>query len=240
MTTQSGRPDVERFQPVTEDQLAEQLAYYASRAGEYDDWWLRRGTFDQGEAANAQWLREAGQVRSDLASIDLGDDVLELAPGTGTWSIHLAPRVRSLLLVDGSAEMLAHNPVAGRDNVRTVIADLFTWDTDELFDSIVFTFWISHVPRERLDAFFQSLAGWLRTGGRVFFVDDRPLAKAEPHVQGSAGQTMVRRLNNGESATIVKNFYLADELISAADAAGIDLDVRETETYFQYATGRKR
>ena len=47
MTTQPGRSAEEEFQPVTEEQLAEQLAYYSSRAGEYDDWWLRRGTFDK-------------------------------------------------------------------------------------------------------------------------------------------------------------------------------------------------
>ncbi|WP_051741739.1 class I SAM-dependent methyltransferase [Streptomyces xylophagus] len=62
-----------------------------------------------------------------LYAIDLGDDVLELAPGTGTWSAPLAPRTRNLLLVDGSAEILAHNPVAKEEKVRTEIADLFTW-----------------------------------------------------------------------------------------------------------------
>jgi cyclopropane fatty-acyl-phospholipid synthase-like methyltransferase len=240
MTTHPDRPDAEQFHPVTEDQLAEQLAYYSSRAGEYDDWWLRRGAFDQGAAANERWLREADQVRTVLESLDLGQDVLELAPGTGTWSVRLAPRVSSLLLVDGSAQMLAHNPVAGQGNVRTVIADLFVWDTDQRFDTVVFTFWISHVPRERLEGFFRSVSGWLRAGGRVFFVDDVPAAKDEPHVAGSAGQTMVRRLDSGRSATIVKNFYRREELVSAADAAGIELDVQETETHFQYATGLKR
>ncbi|WP_158711533.1 hypothetical protein [Streptomyces xylophagus] len=34
--------------------------------------------------------------------------------------------------------------------------------------------------------------------------------------------------------------FFVDELVSAADAAGIDLEVRESETYFQYGTGRRR
>ena len=79
MTTQPGRSAEEEFQPVTEEQLAEQLAYYSSRAGEYDDWWLRRGSFDKGEAANEVWFREAELVRSVLHSVELGDHVLELA-----------------------------------------------------------------------------------------------------------------------------------------------------------------
>lgn len=242
MTAHSDQSGTEELKPVSEEQLAQQLAYYSSRAEEYDDWWLRRGSFDRGDSANEQWFREAGLVRSALDSTDLGGDVLELAPGTGTWSIHLAPRARQLLLVDGSAEMLARNPVAGLENVRTEIADLFTWETAQRFDAIVFTFWISHVPRERLTSFFASVGTWLRTGGSVFFVDDMPVAATEPHVAAAAAteQTMVRRLNSGASATIVKNFYSADELGAAATAAGIELEVRDSGTLFQYGIGRKR
>ncbi len=133
---------------VSEEQLAEQLDYYSRRAPEYDDWWLRRGAFDKGETENAAWFAEAGLALSALQTTDLGSEVLELAPGTGTWSVHLAPRAARLTLVDGSAEMLAHNPVAGLPHVRTEIADLFTWDTGSRYDSVVFTFWVSHVPRD--------------------------------------------------------------------------------------------
>lgn len=31
-----------------EQLLAEQARYYRERAGEYDDWWFRRGRYDQG------------------------------------------------------------------------------------------------------------------------------------------------------------------------------------------------
>ncbi|MEU4162110.1 class I SAM-dependent methyltransferase [Actinoplanes sp. NPDC026670] len=225
--------------PITEGDLAEQLAYYSQRAPHYDDWWLRRGVFDKGDAANSVWFREAGVALAALEAADLGADVLELAPGTGTWSVHLAPRAATLTLVDGSAEMLAHNPVTASPQVRTQIADLFTWDTEERFDSVVFTFWISHVPRERLASFFTRVASWLRPGGTVFFVDDAPVSSSEPHVAATAGQKMVRLLNDGTRATIVKNFYTADELVDAAVRAGITLQVQETGTLFQYGLGRK-
>ncbi|WP_070320029.1 class I SAM-dependent methyltransferase [Cellulomonas iranensis] len=225
---------------MTDEQIAEQIAYYSSRAPEYEDWWHRRGVFDKGPEVNARWEAEAAQALAALTSLDLGSDALEVAPGTGTWTVHVAPRVARLTLVDGSQAMLDLNPVAAREDVRTVVADIFAWDTEERFDSVVFTFWISHVPRERLDAFFAGVARWLRPGGRVFFVDDAPVAATESHVAGTAGQTMVRRLQDGREATIVKNFYRPDELRAAADAAGIDLDVRSTPTYFQYATGVRR
>ncbi|MFI1993422.1 class I SAM-dependent methyltransferase [Actinoplanes sp. NPDC020271] len=225
---------------VSDEQLAAQLDYYSRRAPEYDDWWLRRGAFDKGEAENTAWFAEAGLARTALQDAELGSDVLELAPGTGNWSVHLAPRAARLTLVDGSAEMLARNPVAGLPHVRTEIADLFTWDTDSRYDSVVFTFWVSHVPRERLRPFFVKVSSWLRPGGTVFFVDDSPASVAEPHVTAAAGQTMRRRLSNGDGATIVKNFYTAGELIDAAGRAGLDVQIGDTGRFFQFGLGHKR
>jgi len=33
--------------------LAEQIAYYRDRAGEYDQWWFREGRYDRGPELNA-------------------------------------------------------------------------------------------------------------------------------------------------------------------------------------------
>ncbi len=51
---------------------------------------------------------------------------------------------------------------------------------------------------------------------------------------------MVRRLSNGEGATIVKNFYTAGELIDAAGRAGIDVEIGDTGRFFQFGLGEKR
>lgn len=85
-------------------------------------------------------------------------------------------------------------------------ADLFAWTPVRKFDSVVFTFWISHVPEERLDGSFRLVSTLLNENGRVFFVDDLQKATGAPHVGSARGQTMVRRLSNGRTATIVKNF----------------------------------
>jgi SAM-dependent methyltransferase len=230
---------------ITATQLAGQLAYYTARAPEYDDWWYRRGPFDRGPADNEVWFRDGRTALAALEALDLGDKALELAPGTGLWTVHLAPRVRSLTLVDGSPAMLAHNPAAPAAHVRVHIADLFTWDTDERYDAVVFTFWISHVPRERLDGFFAGLGRWLRPGGVLFFIDNLRTGRPDPHVERepgaeAAGQTTVRRLYDGSEATVVKNYYDAGTLRRSAAAAGIDLDIHTTSRYFQYGTGRRR
>lgn len=225
---------------VSDEQLQEQLQYYSDRAPEYDDWWQRKGSFDQGDGSNSAWFRDVEVALGVLDRTDLGRSCIELAPGTGIWSVKLAPRVAELTLVDGSKEMLERNPVTREPHVHVEIADLFALRPVRKFDSVVFTFWISHVPEERLDEFFQLVSALLNDNGRVFFVDDLPKATSAPHVEAAQGQTMVRRLNNGRTTTIVKNFYSDARLLAAADGAGVDLEVMRTDEYFLIGRGVKR
>ena len=48
--------------------LADQIAYYRARAGEYDEWWFRAGRYDRGADFNAQWHAETAAVEAALAS----------------------------------------------------------------------------------------------------------------------------------------------------------------------------
>jgi SAM-dependent methyltransferase len=178
-------------------------------------------------------------VAAALDTLDVHGDVLELAPGTGQWSRRLLPRCASLTLVDGSPAMLAHNPTAADPRTRTVVADLFEWTTDERYDVVAFGFWLSHVPEPRLNGFLRRVAGWLRPGGRVFYVDSRPDAsRVSPALVSTDGDLHTRRLADGREFTIVKVFRTREELAAGFAQAGLRAEVRETPTLFQYATGR--
>jgi demethylmenaquinone methyltransferase/2-methoxy-6-polyprenyl-1,4-benzoquinol methylase len=228
------------YESVTDQQLQDQLDYYRERAPEYDDWWYRRGRFNHGDEANQIWFDEISMVKNAFKAEHFHGDFLELAAGTGTWSCFFLKEARTLTVVDGSVEMLSHNPVVAESNVRTIIADLFSWSPDQLYDSVVFTFWISHLPRERLEGFFTMVSRCLKPGGKIFFIDDREAAGThESHVVKTSGQTMVRKLNNGDQASIVKNFFADKDIEQVAAVVGIELHVHCTPTYFQYGVGSK-
>jgi demethylmenaquinone methyltransferase/2-methoxy-6-polyprenyl-1,4-benzoquinol methylase len=227
-------------------QLEEQIQYYRARAGEYDDWFFRRGRFDRGADATRQWFAEVDEVRGVLDGIPLdGADVLELAPGTGLWTERLCTRASSVLAVDASPEMVELNGSrlgAEAAKVTYVIADLFVYEPPRSFDAVVFAFWISHVPEQRLAAFARMVAAACRPGGWVFFVDNlrEPTSTASDHRLPEPGDSLARRqLDDGREFTVVKNFWSTDRLESMFADAGVSLQVRQTATYLQYGVGRR-
>jgi SAM-dependent methyltransferase len=224
--------------------LSEQLDYYRARAGEYDRWWNREGRFDRGQAANARWFAEAASLEGVLERFDPRGDVLELACGTGLWTRHLARYASTLTAVDGSEEVLAINRArAGSDSsVRYIQADLFDWTPLGSYDACVFSFWLSHVPQQRFAAFWEMVAGALRPGGRVLFIDsartDRSTA-ADHRLPVDDEATMTRRLDDGREFQIVKRFYDPRALESELAAIGFDVQVATTGEFFLYGMGVK-
>jgi len=135
------------------DLLREQIEYYRARADEYDEWWLRRGRYDRGAQDNARWFAEAAQVRAALDDWRPRGNVLELACGTGIWTQELARYAERLTLVDSSPEVLAINASrVQQPNVQRIEADLFEWRPTEQYDTVFFSFWLSHVPHARFAA----------------------------------------------------------------------------------------
>jgi len=97
----------------------------------------------------------------DLAFLDVEGDVLELAYGTGEWTIRLAEVATSVVGVDAAPEMrelaLAKLQDAGKSNVELWVDDLFSWQPDQDYDVVFFAFWLSHVPESHTDRFWRSV-----------------------------------------------------------------------------------
>jgi len=224
------------------DVIQQQIEYYQARAEEYDEWWYRKGRYDRGEDVNQQWFIEGQQVRDTLHQISSVNHILELAPGTGIWTEELIKLGNRITAVDASAEMIAINKAKVQSEKVTYIqADLFEWETTEQFDMVFFSFWLSHVPPERLDTFLQKVSKMMKPNAHFFMLDSRRVheSTAVNHQIPDEGTTLERRLNDGRKFEIVKIFYESTALQTALSSADIKSVVHFTDTFFIYAHGQK-
>ncbi len=221
-----------------ESLLAEQASYYRARAGEYDDWWLRRGRYDHGPEANARWFADVSAVQEALEHFKPAGDVLELACGTGLWTERLQAHARTLTAIDAAPEVLAlARARVDRPGVRYLQEDLFAWEPDRHYDVCFFSFWLSHVPEERFAAFWENVKQAVQPRGRVFFLDSlrSDLASAVDHrLPGEDQETMLRRLADGREYHIVKRFYEPSALQLRLAELGWSAAVRGTSEFFLY------
>lgn len=228
--------------------LAEQLAYYRARAREYDKWFRREGLHDLGEERNARWRLELNRVFSALDAFAPRGDVLELAYGTGEWTIRLAESATNVVGVDAAPEMrelaLAKLQDAGKSNVELRVDDLFSWQPDQDYDVVFFAFWLSHVPESHTDRFWRSVHDALRPGGRFFLVDAARAVPERNVIHGSQlpdreSATELRRLEDGRAFRIIKRSFDPDRLARDLREHGFDASFVETGEFFVYGLGRR-
>jgi demethylmenaquinone methyltransferase/2-methoxy-6-polyprenyl-1,4-benzoquinol methylase len=214
------------------------LAYYEARAPEYDDWYLRRGRYARGPVHDAAWNAELDLAGQWLDGLPIAGEIVELAAGTGWWSPLLGSK-GELSIYDGNPAPLdiAHERlVAHKLRAHIHVRDAWT-PADRQVDAVFTGFWLSHVPRERLDAFLAVVAGWLKPGGTYAFIDSRPdpQSSASDH-PAPADDLSVRRLEDGREFTIVKVYWEPGELQAALARAGF-VDARVTTTGRFFLTG---
>ena len=131
--------------------LAEQVAYYRKRAGEYDEWWFRTGRYDHGAELNAAWVADVARGRdrrSCAISIARGRRARSNSRAAPACSLVGSRRGSDALrAVDASPEVQAINRArVAADNVDYATADLFAWQPSERYDFVFMSFWLSHVP----------------------------------------------------------------------------------------------
>jgi len=209
--------------PVTESDLDAGLrAYYAARAGEYDDRYLRRGRFSHGAIDDMAWQMDLDTATLWLDGLPLGGEIVELAAGTGWWSPLLAGKGElwcydavEAPLERARSRLLAHG-LRAHLHVRDAWAE-----PDRAVDALFCGFWLSHVPRARLGEFLALARRWLKPGGRFAFIDSR-----RDRSSGAAGnswdpvsETATRRLDDGREFRVPKVHYEPAELEAALLAA---------------------
>ena len=200
---------------VTDELLADQVAYYRQRAGEYDV-----TAYDDVAAAR-------GRITRLVTEMQPTGRVLEIACGTGLWTQALARFADMVTAIDAAPEavVIARDRV-GSDKVRFEVADVFCWATEERFDVIFFSAWLSHVPTSRFEQFWQLLRRLLANDGRVLFIDEHvDVRDKEAYVPGR-GEVVERQLHDGRQFRIVKNFVDPYRLEHQLREMGWDCEIR--------------
>jgi SAM-dependent methyltransferase len=210
-----------------ESLLQEQIAYYRARAGEYDDFWFRRGQHALPDDLKAMWDADAAETEAWLRSMSPGGEVLEIACGTGLFTRHLLDGASSVTVVDSSTEMLkAHRHRLPDPRISRQVVDVFTWTPPRsTYDVAVFTYWLSHVPTEEFAAFWGRVATALKPGGLALFVDSAPYPDTLAERESVAEP---RRLDDGRTFSVVKRYWRPRELTSALDRLGWEAEVTTT------------
>lgn len=232
-----------------DDLINEQIEYYVARAPEYDEVFLRRGRYDRGEKFDRIWKTELRHVELEIERFRPCGRVLELACGTGWGTRQIVQHADEVVAVDASKEMLnlARKRVSGY-RARFVEANLFEWEPEGQFDVIFFSFWLSHVPQERFNRFWDLVGRALTVEGRVFFVDNLPPVSATPEIEELRRQVqpmdfgngvVIRRLNDGREFRLVKVHYEPEELRAQLLKLGWDIQVWSTGQFFLYGLGHR-
>jgi SAM-dependent methyltransferase len=228
--------------------IREQIAYYRARAGEYDEWWARTGRFDRGPELNAAWFADIAEVEAALVACmdrELPRTALEFACGTGLFTRFIAPRVARLTAVDASSEVLALNRdrlgVLADAKVAYVEADLFAWIPPARYDLVFMSFWLSHVPDARFDAFWEKVRRALAPGGMAYLIDSayEPTSSATNHaVPDRTSGVVSRKLNDGRGFRVVKVFHEPDALAQRLANLGLRAVLARTPRYFIHGSLR--
>jgi len=220
--------------------IAEQIAYYRARAGEYDEGLrkLQRYASLGGNVAGRSGDEDQKEVAILLEALDgmrPFDTVLELACGTGWWTQWLAQHARHVTAVDAADEMLALNRERVKaTNVRYILADVFSWRPDRQFDLVFFAFWMSHVPHDRFAAFWQLVGDSLAANGRVFFIDELDNERAGVLERRLDEDAVLRELEDGRQFHAVKVFYEPAELEQKLPTLGWQFEVRPSGRRFYW------
>lgn len=176
------------------------VAYYADRAKEYEK------------------IYEKPERQSDLLALTellqsafAGENVMEIACGTGYWTQRIAKKANTVLATDINQSVIdiAKAKDYEKNNVLLEIADIFNYSVKNPTDSLFGGFIWSHIKLQDINKFLDTVNGFVKPGGLIVFVDNN-------YVEGSSlpitskdefGNTYQERiLENGNKYSVVKNF----------------------------------
>jgi ubiquinone/menaquinone biosynthesis C-methylase UbiE len=183
--------------------------YYRKRAAEYEDIYHRDDPARQ---------EEQGRIATALQGTLKGRQVLEIACGTGYWTQSLSESAKAVTATDIVPDVLeiAKGKKYGCP-VSFRLEDAYNLSfPDASFDGGLANFWLSHVPKEKMDSFLEGFHRVLRKGSAVFMADNvcvPGLGGELVRKPGDENTYKRRRLKDGSESLVLKNYFSEEELV---------------------------
>ena len=203
------------------------VSYYAERAQEYERIYHKPERQD-----DLQRLREF--VERTFA----GAHVFEVACGTGYWTEVVARTAESVVATDINEEVLAvaRSKVMDAGKVEFRREDAYALPVlPQKFDAGLAAFWWSHIPQARIRSFLAGFHRVLAPGAKVVFIDNvyvegssTPISRTDE--RGNTYQ--MRRLDDGSSHEVLKNFPTESALRAAMEGMAADVHVELLQYYW--------
>jgi len=201
--------------------------YYAQRAAEY-------------ERVYAKLERQAdlAALRTRIGRLSAGRKVLELACGTGYWTEVMAAGAALVTAIDVNEQVLriARTKSYPQGRVQIVSGDCYAPPiAGRSHDALFAGFWWSHVPLARLDSFLESILPLIAPGGLIAFLDNRYVTGSSTAIarQDAEGNTyQIRKLEDGSTHEVLKNFPTVSELIQRVSLVGWGANVELFQHYW--------
>jgi ubiquinone/menaquinone biosynthesis C-methylase UbiE len=201
--------------------------YYARRAAEYE------GIYHKPERQ-----ADLARMRVDIPRLFVNQRVLEIACGTGYWTPLIAEQAESVLALDYNEETLAiaRSKKYPRANVQFQQGDAYELPGGpRKFSACYAGFWWSHIPLGRIDRFLAGVRRTLEPGATVAFMDNRYVEGSSTPVsrKDAEGNTyQSRKLADGSSHEVLKNFPTAAEMRQRLSRFGSDFGFTQYEYYW--------
>ncbi|MBL8334384.1 MAG: class I SAM-dependent methyltransferase [Rubrivivax sp.] len=208
------------------------------------DYYRRRAAYYERVYFKPERQADLREMEAWVARLFAGRRVLEVATGTGWWTVHGARHAADWLATDLNPETLAvARAKALPACVRLAEADAYALQGlgPGPFDAAFAGCWVSHVPLSRLSAWVDTLHAALQPGARVVVLDNSfvqtsstPLTRRDE--EGNTYQN--RTLDDGSVHEVLKNFPTAEGLRTQLGARATGFEWTEWTHYWAAAWTR--
>ncbi len=184
--------------------------YYRKRILEYEKIYYRDDTIR---------LKEQEKIADAIKRFLKNKAVIEVAAGTGYWSEILSESASKIMITDLVSETLG---LAKTKKYKCPVEfkkeDAYSLSfQDNTFSGGMANLWFSHIPKERINDFFNEFHRVLKNGAIVFMSDNNFDGKVGGKIikpTGDFNTYKIRRLNDGSKHKILKNYYYKEELFN--------------------------